>query len=311
MKFQKLCGKPLSVFQLGTVQLGMDYGLGDFTAKPTREYAFSLLDRALEHGVNVLDTANNYGDSEAVIGAWLKTLPADKRPFVITKIGPFDHSSEQTLREDIRRQAAACLRTLGVDKLDMLMAHNFEDYLQHPDILREEFLALKAAGTAESIGLSAYSRHDYFEIARSGFDAVQIPLNVFDWGQIDCGGIGAIADAGMAIFARSVYLQGLVFMKEEAIDPRMSFCLPYLRRYHELCREFDMSPAVLALSFALSVQGLTHVVLGCQTLEQLAQNCELIDAVRTLSPAQMQMLHEAFVDIDPRVINPGCWFNHT
>ena len=68
MKFVKSNGMDISVFSLGTVQLGMDYGLGDYTAKPSQEYAFELLDRALEQGVNTLDTANNYGDSEKEIG---------------------------------------------------------------------------------------------------------------------------------------------------------------------------------------------------------------------------------------------------
>ena len=125
-------GTNFSRFQLGTVQLGMDYGLGDHTQKPTEDYAFSLLDLALSRGVNTLDTANNYGDSQKVIGAWLKTLPAEKRPFIITKIGPFDHSSDAALRADIRRQTAGCLRDLGVDVLDMLMVHNFEDFEKIP-----------------------------------------------------------------------------------------------------------------------------------------------------------------------------------
>ena len=117
-------GTSFSRFQLGTVQLGMDYGLGDHTAKPTKEYAFSLLDLALSRGVNTLDTANNYGDSQKVIGAWLKTIPAEKRPFLITKIGPFDQSSDAALRADIRRQTEGCLCDLGVEKLDMLMVQD-------------------------------------------------------------------------------------------------------------------------------------------------------------------------------------------
>ena len=106
----------------------MDYGLGDYTAKPKKEYAFSILDKAMENGVNTLDTANNYGDSETVIGEWLKTIDADKKPLVITKIGPFDHSSEEKLRADIRSQTLKCMETLGVDVLDMRMVHSVEDY---------------------------------------------------------------------------------------------------------------------------------------------------------------------------------------
>ena len=77
--------------------------------------------------------------------------------------------------------------------------------------------------------ISAYSRHDYGMIAESGFDATQIPLNVFDWGQIENGGIEKIAKSEMMIFIRSVFLQGLVFHTPEDLDPRMHFCVPYLR----------------------------------------------------------------------------------
>lgn len=302
-------GIDFSRFQLGTVQLGMDYGLGDHTAKPTKEYAFSLLDLALSRGVNTLDTANNYGESQKVIGAWLRTVPAEKRPFLITKIGPFDHSSDAALRADIRRQTEGCLRDLGVEKLDMLMVHNFEDYERSPETVRETFLEMKKEGLIGMTGISAYSRHDYKQIAASRFDAVQIPLNVFDWERIDDGGIQAMVDAGMMIFVRSVYLQGLVFLTPETLDPRMDFALPYLNKFIDLCKEFEMSPAVLALSFVLSLDGVSAAVLGVQTTEQMEQNCALIDSVRKLTPTQMNKLHEAFRGIDPRVINPGCWFN--
>lgn len=62
----------LSLFSLGTVQLGMTYGLGEDRGIPSEEKAFQILNRAMELGVNNLDTANNYGDSEKVIGKWLQ-----------------------------------------------------------------------------------------------------------------------------------------------------------------------------------------------------------------------------------------------
>ena len=309
MQYFDLNGRALARFQLGTVQLGLDYGLGDHTAKPSEEYAHTLLSRAAERGVNTLDTANNYGDSERVIGTWLTKLPTEQRPYLISKIGPFDHSSKEALRADIRRQALGCLESLGVKKLDMLMVHNFEDFEKSPETVRETFKELQREGLIGEMGISAYSRHDYRVIAASGFDAVQIPLNVFDWGRIDDGGLQAMADAGMKIFVRSVFLQGLVFLTPETQDPRMDFCLPYLNKFLDFCRDFALSPAELALSFALSLPGVSAAVLGCQTTEQLEQNCTLFDGVRTLTQQEMQMLHDAFVGIDPRVINPGCWFN--
>ena len=309
MKYINQNGLDISVFSLGTVQLGMDYGLGEHTAKPTKEYAFSILDEAIKKGVNILDTANNYGDSERVIGEWLKTVDSAKRPLIVTKIGPFDHSSPEALRKDIYAQTEKCLQTLDIDQIDILMVHNYDDYEKNPLVVKEVFDELKRSGKTRFTGISVYSRHDYFAVAKSGFDSVQIPLNIFDWTQIDNGGIKALADTGMMIFTRSVFLQGLVFLKPEDIDPRMDFCVPYVEKFLAFCDEFKLSPSVLAMSFALSVSGVNSLVLGCQTLEQLDDNCEMIDSVRILTNDEMQKIHEAFADIDPRVIDPRRWFN--
>ncbi len=312
MKYVNRKGVDLSVFSMGTVQLGMDYGFGEFSSKPKKEYAFELLDRAVANGVNNIDTANNYGDSERVIGEWLQTVDSEKRPLVITKIGPLDHSSPEACRADMLAQTEACLKTLGCSQIDILMDHYFEDYEQDPETVSAVFNEMKEKGMIRYSAISVYSRHDYKLIANAGcFDAIQIPLNLFDWTQIENGGIQALADAGMMIFARSVYLQGVVFMKPEELDPRMDFCRPYIEKFRALCDEFKMSPPVLAISFVLSVPGVTNVVLGCQTLEQIDSNSQMMDEVRYLTDAEMAKIREAFVNIDPRVINPGMWFNHT
>ena len=296
---------------LGTVQLGMDYGLYGQTAKPAKEYAFSVLDSAVENGINILDTANNYGTSETVIGEWLGRRPKEARPFVVTKIGPFDHSDEKTLRGDIRRQAMGCLASLGLPSLDILMAHDVSDFVLDPGVVDETFRELKNEGIARYTGISAYSEDDYRQIAASGFDCVQIPLNVFDWRQIGNGGIEALAKSGKRIFVRSVFLQGLVFLKPEELDPRMAFAVPYLEQYQTFCRSFGLSAPELALSFVLSIPGVTSVVLGCQTVEQVKQNAALVKAARTLTAGEMAALRGAFSEMDPRVIDPRQWFNHT
>ena len=313
MKYITAKGQSLSRFSLGTVQIGMTYGLGEHKAKPSEEAAYALLDQAMDLGVDNLDTANNYGDAEEVIGRWMAKRRAENKacPWVVTKIGPMKHGSFDILRDDILCQTEGCCKNLGVETLDCLMLHNFEDYEQDPDSVRKVFEEMKQQNLYKFSAISAYSRHDYGMIADSGFDATQIPLNVFDWGKIEDGGIEKIAKAGMMIFIRSVFLQGLVFHTPEDLDPRMDFCVPYLQRYLDLCKEFEVSPAVLALSFVLSVPGVTTAVLGCDTPQQAAENCKLFDQTIALTPEQMDKLHDAFHGIDPRVINPGCWFNHT
>ncbi len=308
MKYINAQGYDMSVFSLGTVQLGIDYGFGEFRTKPTKERSDAILNKAAELGVNTLDTANNYGESEKVIGTWMKE--SGKRPIIVTKIGPFDHSSPEALRTDILSQGRKCLETLQVDQIDIIMDHNFEDFEKNPEIVRECFQQLKDEGVMKLSGISAYSVNDYGAIANSGFDVVQIPQNIFDWSQIDNGGLQKIADAGMSIFARSVFLQGLVFMNPDELAPQMQFCAPWLKKFRALADEFGLEPPVLALSFVLSLPAITTVVLGCQTPEQIESNCEMMDKIVKLTDEQMEKIRETFKDIPVEVINPVLWPAH-
>lgn len=61
----------ISKMTLGTVQLGLNYGIANNEGKPDEEKAFRILDSALASGVNCIDTAAIYGDSEKVIGKYL------------------------------------------------------------------------------------------------------------------------------------------------------------------------------------------------------------------------------------------------
>lgn len=306
MDYRKIKDLDVSLFTLGTVQLGIDYGLVGSTQKPTQDAAFAVLDAAAKLGVNTWDTANNYGDSETVIGNWVAANRGPK-PNIITKIGPLTHSSKDALRDDILRQTEKCCKDLQVDKLDMLMLHDFMDYAKDPDVCTKVFADLKSSGVIRTSAISAYSEHDYRIMADSEFDAMQIPLNVFDWDKIESGEMDALKQAGKAVFTRSVYLQGLVFMDPQNLPEKMAFVKPTLEKYQALCKEFEVSPAVLALSYVLSVPAVTSVVLGCQTPEQVASNCDMINARLELTASHMEALRKAFADTPRRVLDPRIW----
>lgn len=307
MRTNNIKGQNITVLSLGTVQLGMDYGIHNASGKPTLQTAFQILDAAMDAGINTLDTAAAYGNSEEVIGAWLKTMPRENRPFIVTKAAKLDHSSLDALRTDLRIRVENSKKRLGLSQLPMLMLHNCEDYLCDMENVRVVFEELKASGDIRFSGISAYSNHDYGVLAESGFDAVQIPVNIFDWGQIENGGLQKLKDSGMMIFVRSVYLQGLVFQDPDTLPERMAFCKETLQKFHSLCRKYQLSPATLALSYALSLPGVTSLVLGSETVEQVRQNAELLSSAVTLSPTQMAEIREYFVDTDPHILNPGTW----
>ena len=307
MKVNTVKGLDITVLSLGTVQLGMDYGIHNANGKPSLETSFRILDAAMAAGINTLDTAAGYGNSEEIIGAWLKTIPENQRPFIVTKAAKLDHSSLDALRADLKERVKTSRERLGLSQLPLLMLHNCEDYLCDKENVKLVFEELKASGDILYSGISAYSNHDYGELAASGFDAVQIPVNIFDWGQIENGGLQKLKDSGMMIFVRSVYLQGLVFQDPETLPAHMAFCKETLVKFRTLCDKYQLSPAVLALSYALTLPGVTSLVLGSETVEQVQQNAQLLNTTVTLSPAQMAEIRENFLNTDIKVLNPGLW----
>lgn len=299
----------LSVLSLGTVQLGCDYGINNTDGKPSMEQSFAILDAALETGVNTLDTAAGYGDSEVVIGNWLKTVPEEKRPFICTKAKHLDHTDLNSLRASLKETVEESKKRLGVSQLPLLMLHNCDEYLCDVENMKICFKELKENGDILYSGISAYAHHDYKAIADSGFDATQIPLNIFDWRQIDNGGLRALSDSGMIVFVRSVYLQGLVFKNPEELDPRMDFAKNTLLKFRALCDKYGMSPAELSLAFVLSLPEVTSLVLGAEKVEQVRQNAETFENIRLLTKEQMDEIHENFEHEEFRLLTPSEWFN--
>ena len=307
MKTVNVRGLDISVLSLGTVQLGLSYGINNADGKPSQETANAILNAAMAGGINTLDTAGAYGDSESVIGNWLKTIAPENRPFIVTKAVHLDHSSLDALRKDLFGKVKSSKERLGVEQLDMLMLHHFDDYLCDKDNVLKVMHELKDAGEVRFLGASAYSHHDYGDIVDTGFDATQIPINLFDWNQIENGGLKKLEESGMMVFVRSVYLQGLVFQKPEALAPHMEFARPTLEKFQFLCNKYNLAPATLALSYALSLPGVTSLVLGSEKAEQVQQNVALMEQAVELSPEQMAEIRSLFLDTPQQVLNPALW----
>jgi aryl-alcohol dehydrogenase-like predicted oxidoreductase len=143
----------------------------------TQAEADRTLELLLEHGVNHIDTAASYGESELRLAPWLKQ---DRdRFFVATKTGQRDRTAA---REEIRRS----LDRLGVDRVDLLQLHNLVDVIEWETALREGG-ALEAAVEAREEGLVRFigvtghgltvARMHLRSLDRFPFDSVLLPYS--------------------------------------------------------------------------------------------------------------------------------------
>ena len=135
------------------------------------------LELLLEHGVNHIDTAASYGDSELRLAPWL-TQHRD-RFFLATKTGQRDRDGA---RDEIRRS----LDRLGIDRIDLLQLHNLVDVIEWETALREGG-ALEAAveardeGLVRFIGITGHgltvARMHRRSLDRFPFDSVLLPYS--------------------------------------------------------------------------------------------------------------------------------------
>ena len=132
-----------------------------------RDEAFRLLDAAWEMGITTLDTADAYGlgHSEEYIGAWLRTkAEARDRAVIATKtFNPMDEEADRGLgAARIRRQVETSLGRLGVERLPLYLAHDFDPHVPQEETLGA-FDALVRGGTVGAVGASNFTAEQLAE----------------------------------------------------------------------------------------------------------------------------------------------------
>jgi aryl-alcohol dehydrogenase-like predicted oxidoreductase len=170
-------GMRVSEISLGTWAFGGEWGtVGE-------DDAYAALNRAIDLGVNFLDTADVYGDgrSERLIGRLLKDRPNDEI-LVATKAGRRldPHTAEGYERENLTAFVERSLENLGVEALDLLQLHCPPTEAYRQDSTFEALDDLRAAGKLKNYGVSV----EKVEEARMALDypgvkTVQIIFNVF------------------------------------------------------------------------------------------------------------------------------------
>ena len=82
-----------------------------------------------------------------------------------------------------------------------------------------------------------------------------------------------------------------------------------LEKFRFLCRKYELTPAALAMSFVLSMPGVTSLVLGSEKAEQVRQNLALVDQAVKLSDEQLAEIRSLFLDTPDKVLLPHMWPN--
>ena len=288
-----------SEMTLGTVQLGMNYGIANDAGKPSEEKSFSILRTALEGGVNTLDTARAYGDSEQVIGRFLKTWEGPM-PNIITKVPKMQGTSAKELEQFVTESVERSLENLGVNKLSAVMLHGAQDPVIHGQACADAVKALIDHGYTDRVGVSIYTAADIDGMLNYDlFSVTQVPMSIFDQRLIAGGSIAKLAQRDYTVFVRSVFLQGLFFLDPDTMDDPIlqEHAAPRIRTLRQIAAGEGMTVAQLAIAFMRDCAGVTSLVLGADTPEQVKSNIDYF-ATPKLSDFTMQVLRKEFEEVD-------------
>lgn len=289
---------------LGTVQLGIPYGINNRIGKPSLDEARAIIAEAWQNGIVEFDTAQAYGASEEILGRVFLDIGIASDARVISKL---DLNLDLKNIEALDESLSVSLDRLKVDRLAGLMLHH-ESQMDSWDYgLSDWFIRQQENGMVESVGVSVYTPEKAFQaLGKKNVQFIQIPYNILDRRFEDAGVFHYAEKFGKNIYIRSVFLQGLILMDSSELPLSMAFAGDVLRRVGELAAEFRLTRAQLALGYVRSQWPEASLVLGAETPNQVRENAKLYDLCLDLSMCN-RIRHE-FSRVDEKILNPSQWY---
>lgn len=288
-------GKEVSVVGIGTWQLGGEWGHSYQQAEVDE-----MLDCASELGINLIDTAECYGDhlSERLIGDYLKRRDRSKW-FVATKFGHrfnrFMDRTEAFSRDDVSSQLEGSLRALRTDYVDLYQFHSGTDQAFDSPALWRYLNQEKANGRIRHLGVSIPGKGSEAQARAArekGAEVLQVIYNRLDrrpermyFPHAERDRLGILARVPLASGLLSgKYFPGATF---DHTDVRSTFDAGKLRQ--DLAKvetilqnevPSGIPPHRWALAWCLGNKAVTAVIPGCKNVSQVRENAAAVELLK-------------------------------
>lgn len=289
--------------QVSTLSLGaMNFGQ---IGRTSQNEVTALVDAALEAGINLIDTADAYRDSEELVG---KAIAGRRDDLIIATKATLPIGDERNHRGSSRRwiyrQVENSLRRLGVDHLDLYQMHRWD-----PTTSDEETLSaltdLQRAGLIRYFGTSQFpayrivqaqwAAHEHrlgryvteqpgYSILQRGAEAHMLPvaqqcgLGILVWSPLASGWLSGAIRAGQVVTTnRSTFMP----QRFDLTTPTNQTKLDAVERLAKIADEAGLTLIQLALGFVNAHPGVTSALIGPRTMEHLHSQLAAADTVLT------------------------------
>lgn len=290
-------------FALGTAQFGLAYGRNLSAPVAGREVA-DIMAEASARGVELLDTAPAYGNSEQVIGM---QMPANANFAVTTKISRIVSKSVGAAEvEAVRMSVKRSLAMLRIGVLDAVLFHHAGDLLLPGGAaLFEALVALKAAGKIKRVGVSVYDPEELERLLDAfPIEMVQLPFSLADQRFLESGHLERLHRQKIRVQVRSVFLQGVLLSDYTKLPSRFEKLAGLIAAIDKDAAAMGLSREVFLLrSVTLSPQ-VSSIVVGVDGIRHLNRN---LDAFEEAVASENFPDRARYSLDDPEVIDPRRW----
>ncbi len=269
----------------------------------------AALHRALDLGVNFIDTAQGYGDgkSERIIGKVLKAQGQsgkNQRVYVATKIppkspgdwppSPYDRCEDRYPESYLRERVERSLRDLQTDCLDIIQLHTWTRAWNKSPYALEILRKLQKEGKLLGIGISTpeHDQNSLIDLIRGGWlDSVQVIYNIFDQEpqaeffpeavESDVGVIVRVALDESALAGKltaQTKWDDKDFRTRYFAGDRLTRTIERVEKVRQTVGDSERDMATAALKFALKPAAVSTVIPGIRTITQAEANCAVSDA---------------------------------
>ena len=278
---------------LGTVQFGLTYGINNQSGIPKDDELASIFSFANKSGIDMLDTAQGYGNSEERIGNF-----SNDKFSVISKF------KQLTAPFPFHTELQKSLNYLKKQSLYGYMAHDGDLLIENP-FWWEGLQLAKEQGLVKKIGYSLYSVKQLESLLSKQMipDIIQFPYNILDRRFESF--LFELNSMGVEIHTRSVYLQGLFQMESSQVPNYLEPLQNYLKIIREIAKRNQLSIGQICLRFVVNNPFINKVVIGIDNLSQLKENVNICK-INNLSEEIMNELQSIEVK-EINLLNPAKW----
>jgi len=281
---------------LGTVQMGLAYGINNTSGKITLDDSLAILEYAYDNGIEILDTAEAYGNAHQVIGLFHKKYPT-KNFEIITKL-------PNQLDGNIVEKVDNYLKELKVKQLHALLFHSFSSYKSSSNKF-DDLRKLKFDQKIKNIGVSVYTNEEVEEvILNEDIDIIQLPFNLFDNINLRGEVMEKVKSSGKTIHTRSALLQGLFFKNTNDQNKIVQNLKNELLLLSNITKKHNITISQLALSYCLQQNTIDNVLIGVDSINQLKDNIESVNY--KIKPEVLNEINLIKVK-NTDLLNPSLW----